>query len=171
MAYRSEWLTPHLIAIALSLALAAAAWKRPQLGRGLFALLFAWAAITNLKTAWTTPLVYLDYANLTESKTYHTIITGPFAAHVVGIVSAIALAQACIAVGFLARGVATRLAALGTIVFCVAIAPLGVGSGFPSTLIMAGGAATLLRRTFDRNLFRVATDRVRAWRAEGAPLH
>lgn len=158
MAFRPEYLAPHLISIALSILLAVAAWKRPNLGRFSFATLFAWAAFVNLRTALATPEVYLEYAKLTESPTYRAIIEGPFARHVTAYVAAIAVGQAAIAAAFLGRGALVKLGALGAIVFLVAIAPLGVGSAFPSTLVGAGAAAVLLRRRFDRTLLREIRD-------------
>lgn len=154
MTFRVEWLMPHLISIVVSLLIALAAWKRPTLGRTLFVLLFAWAAQYNLRTALATPAVYLDYAALTDSSTMRRLILGPFAAHVQAYVVLIAVGQACIAIGLALRGAPARLAALGAIAFLVAIAPLGVGSGFPSSLIMAGAMALLLRDGLSTTLLR-----------------
>ncbi len=52
-------------------------------------------------------------------------------------VTLISLAQGLIAIGMLLNGWIVRLACLGAIIFFFAIAPLGVGSGFPFTLITA----------------------------------
>lgn len=153
MTFRVEWLYVHMLAIAVSIALAVAAWKRPNIGRGMFAVLFLWAGLYNAQTALTRPLEYLGYATLTESPTYRAIIEGPFARHITTYVLLIAVGQLCIGVGVLLRGTLLRIACIGAIVFLLAIAPLGIGSGFPSTLIMAGSAAALLRRGFDRTLF------------------
>ena len=153
MAFRAEFLVPHLISIVVAILLAVAAWKRPNLGRGLFAALFLWASFVNARLALTDPSKYLDYAKLTDSPTYRAIIEGPFARNLVAYVLLIALGQLCIGAGMLLRGGLTRLACLGALVFLIAIAPLGVGSAFPSSLIMAGGAAALLRHRFDRSLF------------------
>jgi len=155
MAFRVEWLVPHLLSIAVAIAMAVAAWKRPNLGRGLFAALFLWAGLYNSRVALTDPSPYLDFAKLTESPVYRGIIEGPFARNIVAWVSLIAVGQLCIGLGMLLRGSLTRIASVGAIVFLVAIAPLGIGSAFPATLIMAGGAAVLLRIRFDRSLFAV----------------
>ena len=155
MAFRVEWLAPHLISIAVAVLMALAAWKRPNLGRALFAALFLWAAVVDARVALRDPGVYLDYAKLTDSPTYRAIIEGPFARHITAYVLIIALGQLCIGIGMLLRGAATRTAALGAMVFLLALAPLGVGSAFPATAILACGALLLLRRRFDRTLFRV----------------
>lgn len=101
--------------------------------------------VFSLRTALTTPLVYLDYATLTDSTTARRIILGPFAAHVQAYVIVIAIGQAAIAAGLCLRGLPARIAGFGAVAFLVAVAPLGVGAGFPSTLIMAGAMALLLR--------------------------
>lgn len=165
MSFRPEYLVPHLVAIVFGLALLVATWKRPNLGRVLLVALFAWAAATNAYTALTTPWVYLDFASLTESPVYKAIIVGPFARHLTVWVLMIALAQAMIAIGLALRGQLARVAAVGAIVFLIAIAPLGIGSGFPSSLLLAGAVAILLRRGFDESLVAIAR---RPW--SGRPL-
>lgn len=113
-------------------------------GRLLFFALFAWAAQVNLRTALTAPAVYLDYAPLAALDVYRRFIEGFFAAHVTAIVSAIAVGQATIAALLLFRGRARAAGLAGAIVFLLAIVPLGTGSGFPATLIMAMAATSLL---------------------------
>jgi hypothetical protein len=167
MAYRPEWLGPHLASLIVAALLALAALRRAELGRALYVGLFSWAAVTNFVAALRSPEVYLGYAALTESPTYRAIIEGPFARHVTSYVIAIAAGQAAIAAGLLSRGRSPRIAAALAIVFLVAIAPLGVGSGFPSTLIMAGGAVALLRRTWPRSLPSVVLDAVHVSRRRG----
>lgn len=152
MSFRPELMGPHLASIVFALLLAVAAWKRPNLGRAVFVIVFALASLLNTYIALTAPDQYLDYANLTESPLYRALILGPFARHVVELVLAIACGQAMIALGLTMRGVLARGAALGGIVFLVAIAPLGVGSAFPSSLLMAGGLAALLRHGLDETL-------------------
>jgi hypothetical protein len=142
-----RWMLYALIGsniVAVTMLAASARW--PNAGRLAFVLLFLWAGAWNLRTAIVEPLVYLDYGSLTVSDAYRDFIRGPFARHVTPIVSAIALGQLAIAVLVALRGAAVRLGLLGAIVFLLAIAPLGVGSGFPATLIMTLAAVVLLRR-------------------------
>jgi hypothetical protein len=47
----------------------------------------------------------------------------------------------------LSKGILFKIAVIGGIVFLVAIAPPGVGSGFPCTLIMAIAMYLLLRHS------------------------
>lgn len=153
MSFRAELMGPHLVSIVVALLLCLAAWKRPNLARGLFVLLFAGASVVNTWTALTSPDEYLAYASLTDSPLYRALILGPFARHLVEAVLAIACGQAMIALGLTMREHLARAAALGGIVFLVAIAPLGVGSAFPSSLIMAGGLVVLLRGGLHESLF------------------
>ncbi|TNE48785.1 MAG: hypothetical protein EP344_18560 [Bacteroidetes bacterium] len=143
---------PHLIWIAYSISnlvallMLWACWKRPAIGRVLFLLLFAWAAWMNTTTALHTPEGYMEYAQYTFSGWYKQFIQGFFAAHAQPIVLTIATGQALIALGMLTRGPVFKLAAIGAILFLVAIAPLGVGSAFPCTLVMAVAMWQLFRR-------------------------
>ncbi|MBI2388722.1 MAG: hypothetical protein HYV09_03810 [Deltaproteobacteria bacterium] len=155
MSFRPEYLVPHLVSIVFGLAMLVTTWKRPNLGRVLFVVLFGWAAATNAYTGLTTPWVYLDYASLTESPVYKAIILGPFARHVTAYVLMVAIAQAMIAIGLAMRGKLARVAAIGAIVFLIAVAPLGIGSAFPTTLLLAGALAILLRRGFEESLFTI----------------
>ena len=51
-------------------------------------------------------------------------------------VTIISLGQGLIAIGMLLKDWVVRLAGLGAIVFFLAIAPLGIGAGFPATLVL-----------------------------------
>lgn len=141
----------HLIWIAYSvsnlvaLLLLWAAWKKPSWARALFFLLFAWAAWFNTTTAMSTPAVYHGYAQYAFLGFYSRFINGFFAEHTTPFVLAIAAGQAGVAIGMLATGALFRAGALGGIVFLLAIAPLGVGSAFPATVIMAAGIWLLYR--------------------------
>lgn len=140
----------YLIANAVALLLLLACRLRPSWARWGFIALFGWASWLNATTAWYDPGVYLQYADLTFLPVYRKVILGPFSAHITGYVVAIAIAQALIALGLLLGGVLARVATWGAVVFLVAIAPFGVGSGFPCTLLFAAGLLMLLRKGLDR---------------------
>ena len=130
-----------------------ACWRWRTVGRWMFVLLFAWAAQMNLRTAITRPDVYLEYAPLAYSEAYRHFILGYFARHITAIVGTIAIGQLLIAILISLRGRAVRLGLTGAIVFLVAIIPLGIGSGFPATPIMALAAGLLLRSPCERTLW------------------
>ena len=122
------------------------AWKNPVLARILFSILFGWAAWANTRMALLNPEDYLGYAEYTWSGWYRDFITGFFAQHIQPMVLAIAAGQACIALGLLGAGRIFRMACAGGIVFLLAIAPLGVGSAFPFSLIAGAGLWLLFRQ-------------------------
>ena len=151
----------HLIWIAYSLSNVAAVlllwacWKKPLWGRLLFFLLFAWATWFNSTTVLSTPAVYTGYAQYTFSVWYRQFISGYFAAHTAPLVLAIAAGQAGIALGMLAKGRLFQLGAIGGMLFLVSIAPLGIGSAFPATLVMAGAMALLYRQGSEKWLWQL----------------
>lgn len=146
MWYAAQFVVPQLAAIVIGALMLLAAWRTPVLARVLYLALFAWACITNFWTVAQRPHVYVEYAPLAVLDVYRTFITGFFAQHTQPIVMAVAACQGLVAFGLAMGGLLARVALVGTAVFLVAIAPLGVGSGFPSTLLMAAGALVLLRR-------------------------
>jgi hypothetical protein len=60
-------------------------------------------------------------------------------------VGSIAVCQGLIALAMLMKELVFRIGAVGAMVFLISIAPLGVGSAFPCTLVMAVGLFFLLR--------------------------
>ncbi|MCC7502100.1 MAG: hypothetical protein IT229_06205 [Flavobacteriales bacterium] len=140
------FLVMFIMANALALILLLAAWKWVRAARWMFVLLLAWASWTNASTALNDPEAYLEYADLTWSKTYSDIILGPFAEHITRYVGMVAVCQALIALSLLLKGFILRVGSLGGIVFLLAIVPFGVGSGFPCTLVMAVALFMVMRK-------------------------
>jgi hypothetical protein len=120
--------------------------KWPRIARLSFFILFTWACFTNWNTSRHTPGVYLEYAELTWSSWYKSFITGWFSQHIQLVVGWIAVLQGLIAVSMLLKGWIFKMGALGAILFLIAILPLGVGAGFPSTAIMAIALFILLKQ-------------------------
>lgn len=131
--------------IAIGLVIAAVKW--PRIARWLFFALFAWASYTNFTTSQRTPEVYLEYANMAWSDWYVQFIRGWFSHHIALAVGFVAACQVLIAISMLMNGWPFKLGAWGAIIFLLAIIPLGVGSGFPSTLIAAVAMFMLLRKS------------------------
>lgn len=129
-----EYLLPYSISNAVAIVLIFIAWKWPRVARYLFVLMFAAAAVVNLKTANTTPEVYLEYASLALLPFYANFINGWFAQHAQLMVSIIAVGQALIAFFLLLPNFWRRLGLLGAALFLTAIIPLGVGSAFPFSI-------------------------------------
>ena len=144
-----QYLIAYIIANIFALVLLLLAWKQPRISRALFSVLFIWACFTNWHVALTKPDDYLFYANLTLSDTYRDFIRGWFSNHILLMVGFIATCQGLIAISFILKGLIYKVGTAGAIVFLLAIAPLGVGSGLPCTLILATALYVLLREKPD----------------------
>ena len=133
---------------AIALLLLGLSWWRPNAARIAFAVLFGWAAWYNASLAWNDPSVFHQFNDLAWIDAYKNFIDGPFHVHTQRWIAAIAFGQGLVALGLLVRGRVRRIAAFGGIVFLLAIAPLGVGSAFPASLVLALalGLATLRRQ-------------------------
>lgn len=144
MFWSTQYAVPHLISIAAAIGLLFAAHAAPRVARTLYVALFAWACATNFRIAFERPSVYLEYSDLAVLDVYRIFINGLFAQHIQAIVGVIAACQGLIAAGLIVGGRPAYMALAGATVFLFAIAPLGVGSGFPATPIMAVGCLRLL---------------------------
>jgi hypothetical protein len=139
------YLIPWLIANTAGFVVLFTSYKWPKWGRILFSLLFGWACVQNFTTAYATPEVYLEYANMSVSF-YSRFIEGWFSGHITAVVTLIAAGQGAIAVGFLLRGWWVKLAGIGAILFLLAIAPLGVGAGFPFSITVSIAVLFILQK-------------------------
>jgi len=133
----NTYLILYIISNVIALLMLLAAWTQRRILRVMFFMVFAWASWTNWNEAIIAPQFYLDYAGLTFSNWYRDFIQGWFSWHITLAVGFIATCQALIAVSMLLRGWIFKTAAIGAIIFLLAIAPLGVGSAFPCTIILA----------------------------------
>ena len=144
----------YLIAFVISnlfaLTLLFLSFKHLKLVRFLFCLLFGWASWANWTTALNSPDDYLNYADLTFLPGYKNFILGWFSGHILTFVGFIATSQAFIAFSLLLKGWTYRLGVVGGVFFLVTIIPLGVGSAFPCTIVLAIAMAKLYK---DHNEF------------------
>ncbi|WP_247233979.1 hypothetical protein [Telluribacter sp. SYSU D00476] len=141
----SLWMAYGITNLVALLLLAGSQWF-PNLTRFLFFLLFAGAAYFNTRTALESPWVYYDYADYTFLSIYKWFIEEPFSQFTVPIIVSIAAGQVAIALAMLLKGSWFRWGCVGGIAFCLGIAPLGFGSAFPSTLLMAASFYLLYQR-------------------------
>lgn len=139
--YLIPWLISNIVGILILLA----AYKKPRLARGMFFLLFGWASWFNYTTAQAAPEVYLDYASMSVGL-YSEFILGWFSHHITPVISIIAVGQGMIALGMILRGIWVKLGCIGAIVFLLSIAPLGVGAGFPFSIIVSIAAYLIMRK-------------------------
>lgn len=130
--------------LALVFLLGAVKW--PRLSRFLFFLLFGWACWMNWTTSQRSPNDYLQYADLNLSSWYRDFINGWFSKHIPLTVGFIATCQGLIAISMLLKGWIYKIGCIGGIIFLLAIAPFGVGSGFPCTIMFAIALIILFKK-------------------------
>ncbi|HLP52050.1 MAG TPA: hypothetical protein VK154_14275 [Chitinophagales bacterium] len=143
--FKQYWI-PWLISNVAALLIVGAALWRPKLARLLFFLLFGWACWMNYTTSHNNPNAYLEYASLTPFTVYSNFINGWFKEHITIMVTLISIGQGLIALGMLLNGWWVRLACIGAIIFLMAIAPLGVGSGFPFSITASIAAWLIIKK-------------------------
>lgn len=139
------YLIGYIISNVVAVLMLWTAWKNTRLARLLFFLLFTWASWTNATIVSNRPEVYLEYADLTFLQFYKDFILGWFSEHIKLVVGFVAVSQGLIAVAMLLKGIMLKIGAVGAILFLLSIIPFGVGSGFPTTLIMAGAMLLILK--------------------------
>ena len=130
------FLIPYLISQVASIIILVAAWKRTKWARVLFALLFFWAAGTNMYIGITKPDTYQEYAEL-AIPAYRDFINGWFSLYSYIIIPMIAVGQFLIAIGMLLTRGWVNAACIGAIIFLLSIAPLMVGAAFPFSLTVS----------------------------------
>ena len=132
-----HYFIPFLISNLLFGLSIAGAIKKPFWTRSFMATVFLWAAWVNTHYALQSPEIYLEYGKRTPVSIYKEFIDGTFSHHIQWFVLVIATCQFLIFVGLLLTKIWTKLACLAGALFGLAIAPLGVGSAFPATVLMA----------------------------------
>jgi hypothetical protein len=140
------YLTGLIISNIVAILFLIAAFRWPKITRVLFFLLFSWACWMNWKTSLENPSAYLEYAGLTWSSFYKDFINGWFSKKIQLAVGIVATCQGLIALSMLLKGWTFKAGAIGAILFLLAIAPLGVGSGFPCTIIFAAAMFLLMKK-------------------------
>lgn len=113
------------------------AMKKPIRARFFLAAFFLWAAFINFSTAVKSPEIYLEYGRFAFLPIYSEFIYGYFSLNIPMFIIPIALGQFLIFLGLILHGIWVQTACIGGILFGLAIAPLGVGSAFPATVLMS----------------------------------
>lgn len=134
-AAKDYWI-PYIITNIAAILLIIVCCKRPKTGKAAWGIIFILAGIFNIFTAVKNPQAYLGYRDHAV-EFYRFFIDGVFSSFTIFIVSLIGAGQILVGIFLFMKRKLFLLGILGGIVFLVAIAPLGVGSAFPSTLLMA----------------------------------
>ena len=127
---------PYAVTHVLTFLMIIICYKWPKAGKVAWGIIFMLAGIFNIFTVIRDPQAYLSYRDHAVDF-YRFFIDGVFSSFTVFIVSLIGAGQILVGIFLLRKGKFFALGILGGIVFLIAIAPLGIGSAFPSTLLMA----------------------------------
>jgi len=141
-----QYFLPYIISNLLFLLCLIVAVKRTIWARIFLAIVFLWASYTNFTTAISNPEIYLEYGGLTPLPLYREFINGFFALHIKFLVSTVAVGEFFVFVGLILNNGWVKSACIGGIIFGLAISPLGVGSAFPATVLMAMAFWVLFRK-------------------------
>jgi hypothetical protein len=148
----------NVISNVLAILILVAAWKWKNAARLVFFLVFGLACWINWQTAFKAPEAYLTFGQVAIIPWYQQFIQGWFREHILLAVGFIATCQGLIAVAMLLSGWVYKAGLIGGIVFLLAVTPLGLGSAFPCTLILAIALMMLWRQ--DSRLFSSVTPRM-----------
>lgn len=135
MNLENNWF-PYTITHVITFSLIFVCYKWPKIGKVAWGIIFILAGIFNLYTVISNPQAYLVYSQGAVGL-YQKFINGVFSSYTALIVSSIASGQILVGIFMLMKRKLFLLGIVGGIIFLVAIAPLGIGSAFPSTLLMS----------------------------------
>jgi hypothetical protein len=127
---------PYVITHIVAISLVIICYKWPKIGKMVWGIIFILSGLFNIYTVISNPQAYVEFGKHAVGL-YQKFIYGLFSSCTTLIVSLIALGQ--IGVGFFLfmKRTLFLLGIMGGIIFLVAISPLGMGSAFPSTLLMS----------------------------------
>lgn len=109
----------------------------PILGSLAGGCIFLLAGIFNMYSGIANPEAYVNIYGPLAIDLYQKIINGVFSSYTSLFVILIAAGQLLVGIFLLQKRTLFKLGILGGIIFLVAISPLGLGSAFPSPLLMA----------------------------------
>lgn len=133
----TDLIIPFIISNAVVIWILWLAFRKPSSAAVLLAILFLGAGCFNVYTALSNPGAYLGFAETSFLPFYKQFIRGFFASHTVIFIAVIAVGQLFIGFSMLLESHRLQLGCIGGFIFSLAIAPLGIGSAFPSTVILA----------------------------------
>ena len=126
---------PYVITHVITFIMILICYKWPKIGKVAWGIIFILAGIFNIFTVVKDPQAYLGYRD-NAVDFYKFFIDGVFSSFTIFIVSLIGTGQILVGIFLFRKRKLFLLGILGGIIFLVAIAPLGIGSAFPSTLLM-----------------------------------
>jgi hypothetical protein len=136
---------PYVITHVITIIMIIICYKWPKTGKVAWGVIFILAGIFNIFMVNKDPQAYLSYRDHAV-EFYKFFIDGIFHSFTIFIVSLIGAGQILVGIFLLRKGKLFFFGILGGIIFLLAIAPLGIGSAFPSTLLMAISLVLVYRR-------------------------
>ena len=143
-----EFIYPWIFSNIAALILLFVCFRKPELGRNLFGLLFLVAGLFNAYMVIDDPGVYLNYEKLATFEWYGSMIGNIFSQHGQAYMLFFSALQLFIAIGLLFVKPLFKPAILAAIIFLLIITPLGIGSAFPAPLILILGLGILLKKRY-----------------------
>lgn len=142
-----EYLIPYLISNVFSIFLIFLCYKWSKAGKILWGVMFLAAGIFNIVTAIRTPYTYVEvYGSTAVLPIYKNFIYKAFSEHTTFFVTLIASGQILVSLFLFLKGIWFKIGAIGGIIFLIAISPLGIGSAFPATILMALSIIILFKK-------------------------
>lgn len=135
MSIQDYWL-PYTVTHFITFSLIFICYKWPKIGKVAWGIVFILAGIFNIYTGISNPQAYVDYGQYAVGL-YQKFIYGLFSSYTSLFVSLIASGQILVGIFLLMKRTLLLFGIVGGIIFLLAISPLGIGSAFPSTLLMA----------------------------------
>lgn len=139
-----QYVIPYTISNAIAVTILVLAYTKSIVARWMIALTFGYAAIYNTWLGLTKPEEYQGFAELVLIDAYREIITGPFAANAGAFLVLIAIGQGIICITTALGGRTLWIGATGATLFLAGIAPFGVGSAFPFSVLVSLAAWVLV---------------------------
>ena len=144
MNFKEVWI-PFTVTNVSSIILISICYRWPKIGKIVWGIMFILAGMFNFYTSISDPQAYLGYSRGAIGL-YQKFIEGFFSANIVWIIGLISSCQILIGIFLFTKKTLFLLGTAGGIVFLLAISPLGLGSAFPATLLMAFSLVLLYLR-------------------------
>jgi hypothetical protein len=145
--YLQEYLIPFTVSNVVGAAFIFVCFKWPRVAKYIWGVCFIAAGLFNIYTGWTSPQIYVEmYGKTALLSVYQNFISGIFSDKTQLFISLIASGQIAVGVLLFFKRIPFLVGIIGGIAFLVCISPLGVGSGFPATVLMAVSLFLLHRR-------------------------
>ena len=142
-----DYLLPYIISNVVSILLIFLCFKWPKVGKIVWGVIFFAAGTFNFVMAFRTPHVYIEvYGQTAVLSFYRTFIYSTFSEYTTLFVTLIASGQILVSVLLFMKKILFKLGIIGGIIFLIAISPLGIGSAFPATILMAASLYILLKK-------------------------